>query len=134
MFWETSSSFHDPNHSKLSLNKKFLSLKLSNEGAAAEVEDVDVEGDDVGPRVGLGLRPAHDAPAVRAAVADQVRVEHDAVLQPLLPGPALLGIRGWFWSKMDEIPIELTDTTATRARVSANEIFILDSKRLRDFA
>ena len=112
-------------------------MKLSNEGAAAEVEDVDVEGDDVGPRVGLGLRPADDAPAApaaRAAVADQVRVEHDAVLQPLLPGPALLGIRGWFWSKMDEIPIELTDTTATRARVSANEIFILDSKRLRDFA
>ena len=109
-------------------------MKLSNEGAAAEVEDVDVEGDDVGPRVGLGLRPADDAPAARAAVADQVRVEHDAVLQPLLPGPALLGIRGWFWSKMDEIPTELTDTTATRARVSANEIFILDSNRLRDFA
>ena len=111
-------------------------MKLSNEGAAAEVEDVDVEGDDVGPRVGLGLRPAHDAPAAlaaRAAVADQVRVEHDAVLQPLLPGPALIGIRGWFWSKMDEIPTELTDTTATRARVSANEIFILDLNRLRDF-
>ena len=74
-------------------------MKLSYEGAAAEVEDVDVEGDDVGPRVGLGLRPADDAPAAalaaRAAVANQVRVEHDAVLQPLLPGPALLGIRGW---------------------------------------
>ena len=104
MLLETSSSsFHDPNHSKLSLNKKFLSLKLSNEGAAAEVEDVDVEGDDVGPRVGLGLRPTDDAPAAalaaRAAVADQVRVEHDAVLQPLLPGPALLGIRVGFCLK-----------------------------------
>ena len=68
-------------------------MKLSNESPAAEVEDVDVEGDDVRPRVGDGLRPADDAPAALwAAAADEVRVEHDAILQALLPGSALLGI------------------------------------------
>ena len=108
-------------------------MKLSNESPAAEVEDVDVEGDDVGPRVGDGLRAADDAPAAAAALVDQMRVEHDAVLQALLPGSALPGIQRFrvsdlvFCLKSIWLVLTvyiLTETVATRARVKANEIFI----------
>ena len=37
----------------------------------------------------LGLRAPDDAAAPGAALADQVRVEHDAVLQALVPSAAL---------------------------------------------